>query len=225
MPTDWTVALAIALGVIILLWFALGTQWNVSKGQRVMRWLQDGLPLIGERTTLRWYGSSAIHLTIAKAKDPFREAEVMVVLEPRDVSLLWLLARLRGRRDLMIVRGRLRRPPRFEMELADPQSWTGREALDQMRRSTWSTLPSPIDGRGVGGEGLTLLYQGSEAAERAPELLDRLRPFTPSLARLSFRRSDTTQFQVHLGLPDIKQADARALFHTVTQIARDVMES
>ncbi len=233
MSINWPLTLGLALGLIILVWFAAGTQWNVSKGQRVLRWLQGGLPLLGERTTLRWYGSSAIHMQIAKAKDPFREAEVLVILEPRDVSLLWLLARLRGRRDLMIVRGRLRRPPRFEMELADPRSWTGREALGQMRRSAWSELhieptpPAPFPAReGEGGEGhrLTLLYQGGEAPQRAPEFLSRLRQVSPSVARLSLRRGDITQFQVHIGLPDVRQANAHQLFRTFVQIVRDATE-
>lgn len=234
MSINWLLTLGLALGVIILAWFAVGTQWNVSKGQRVLRWLQGGLPILGERTTLRWYGSSAIHMQIAKAKDPFREAEVLVILEPRDVSFLWLLARLRGRRDLMIVRGRLRRPPRFEMELADPRSWTGREVLSQMRRSAWSELtlplthPSPLsqssERERQGGEGLTLLYQGGEASQRAPEFLNRLLRVSPSVARLSFRRGDITQFQVHIGLPDVQQANAHQLFRTFVQIVREVME-
>ncbi|MER3543814.1 MAG: hypothetical protein C4311_04215 [Chloroflexota bacterium] len=241
MSINWPLTLGLALGLVILVWFAVGTQWNVSKGRRVLRWLQGGLPLLGERTTLRWYGSSAIHMQIAKARDPFREAEVLIILEPRDVSLLWLLARLRGRRDLMIVRGRLRRPPRFEMELADPRSWTGREALGQMRHSAWSELKLPLTpliplsptglkpgtgGRGgQKGEGLTLLYQVGEASERAPEFLTRLLQVSPSVARLSFRRGDITQFQVHIGLPDIQQANAHQLFRTFVQIVRDVMEA
>jgi hypothetical protein len=241
MSINWPLTLGLALGLVMLVWFAVGTQWNVRKGQRVLRWLQGGLPLLGERTTLRWYGSSAIHMQIAKAKDPFREAEVLIILEPRDVSLLWLLARLRGRRDLMIVRGRLRRPPRFEMELADPRSWTGREALGQMRRSAWSELSLPLTphsppwplspslgrgerGQGEWGEGLTLFYQSREASERAPEFLNRLLQVSPSVARLSFRRGDITQFQVHIGLPDIQQANAHRLFRTFVQIVRDVME-
>lgn len=231
MSINWPLTLAFALGIVLLVWFAVGTQWNVSKGHRVMRWLQGGLPLLGERTTLRWYGSSAIHMQIAKAKDPFREAEVLIILEPRDVSLLWLLARLRGRRDLMIVRGRLRRPPRFELELADPRAWTGREALGHMRRSAWSELhfepnpPAPLPRSEEGEVGLTLLYQGDEAAKRAPEFLDRLLQVSPSVARLSFRRGDATQFQVHIGLPDVKQANARQVFLAFVEIARSAMET
>lgn len=227
---NWPLTLAFGLGLAFLIWFAVGTQWNVAKGHRVLRWLQSGLPLISERTTLRWYGSSAVQLNMAKAKDPFREVEVVIVLEPRDVVFLWLLGRLRGRHDLMIFRGRLRRPPRFELELADPLTWTGREALGRMQRSAWSEIhpfPSPLSPirGGEGGEGgLTLLYQGSEASDHAAEFLSRLRQVTPALARLSLRRSDPTQFQIHIGLPDIKQADAHQLFRTFIKIAQDAIE-
>jgi len=238
---NWPLTVAFGLGLAFLIWFAVGTQWNVARGHRVLRWLQSGLPLISERTTLRWYGSSAVQLNMAKAKDPFREVEVVIVLEPRDVVFLWLLGRMRGRHDLMIFRGRLRRPPRFELELADPLTWTGREALGKMQRSAWSELTLPLTslpplsqsfGRGgqggerggQGGEGLILLYQGSEASDHAVEFLSRLRQVTPAVARLSLRRSDPTQFQIHISLPDIKQADAHQLFRTFIKIAQDAIE-
>lgn len=51
-----------------------------------MRWLQDGLPLVGEKTTLRWLGSSVVELKIQQAKAPFRSAEILFVLEPRDLA-------------------------------------------------------------------------------------------------------------------------------------------
>src|SRR5919198_4169854 len=90
-------ALLIAL-LVVLLWFALGTRNNIRKGNDLLRWLQTGLPLLGRRTTLRWLGSSVAELQIANADAPFRDATVMVVLEPRDVGLLWAFARARGRR-------------------------------------------------------------------------------------------------------------------------------
>src|SRR5574340_554342 len=97
------------VGVLLVVgWFAVGTHFNVRKGEDALRWLQDGLPLVGEKTTLHWLGSSVVELKIQQAKAPFRQAEVLVVLEPRDVAPLWGLARLRGRRDLFIFRGSLR---------------------------------------------------------------------------------------------------------------------
>jgi hypothetical protein len=119
-------SLAIALILFVMLWFALGTQRNIRKGNELLRWLQGGLSILGERTTLRWLGSSAVELGIVAPRSPFREATVVVVLEPRDVSLLWAFARSRGRRDFVIVRVNLVRPPRFVMDVRDPAGWTGR---------------------------------------------------------------------------------------------------
>ena len=87
--------LTIAL-LVVLLGFAFGTQRNVRRGNDLLRWLQEGLPLIGERTALKWLGSSAVQLDITKPKTPFSEAQVVVVLEPRDVGWLWAWARSRA---------------------------------------------------------------------------------------------------------------------------------
>jgi hypothetical protein len=118
-------ALAIGLILLVMLWFALGTQRNIRLGNRLLTWLQGGLPILGRRTTLRWFGSTAVELGIVDPAAPFREATVTVVLEPRDVSVLWAFARSRGRRDFVILRVNLVRPPRFSMDIRDPRGWTG----------------------------------------------------------------------------------------------------
>jgi hypothetical protein len=82
--------------------------------------------MLGRKTTLRWLGSSAVELAIVEPAEPFREATVVVVLEPRDVALLWAWARRRGRRDFMIVRANLRNAPRFSLDAGNPAGWTGR---------------------------------------------------------------------------------------------------
>jgi hypothetical protein len=119
-------SIAIGLILFVMLWFALGTQRNIRKGNHLLRWLQGGLPLLGRRTTMRWLGSSAVELGIVEPAPPFREATVVVVLEPRDVSVLWAYARSRGRRDFVIIRVNLVRAPRFSMEVRDPRGWTSR---------------------------------------------------------------------------------------------------
>ncbi len=116
-------ALFIAVVVFVVGWFAVGTHYNVRKGEDALRWLQQGLPLIGEKTTLRWLGSSVVELKIQQAMPPFRDAAVLIVLEPRDVAALWWIARLRGRRDLFVFRATLHQRPRFELEAHDPRSW------------------------------------------------------------------------------------------------------
>lgn len=142
MPPLEAFAPSIAIGLIlfVMLWFALGTQRNIRKGNELLRWLQTGLPMLGRKATLRWLGSSAVELGIATAEAPFRDATVVVVLEPRDVSFLWAYARWRGRRDFIIVRANLRRAPRFSMDVGDPRGWTGRpDAAEQ----DWRTVDWP----------------------------------------------------------------------------------
>src|SRR2546429_6069460 len=41
----------------------------------------------GERTTLRWLGSSGVELKVQHALPPLKSAEVFVLLEPRDLPL------------------------------------------------------------------------------------------------------------------------------------------
>jgi hypothetical protein len=140
---------AIAIGLILLVmgWFAWGTQQNIRTGNRLLTWLQGGLPILGSRTTLRWLGSSAVELGIVDPAQPFREATVVVVLEPRDVSVLWALARSSGRRDFLIVRLNLVRPPRFTMDVRDPHGWTGRQEPSAARdRGDGDGDWHPVDG-------------------------------------------------------------------------------
>lgn len=117
-----SIAVVALLG--FMLWFALGTQRNIRTGERILRWLQDGLPSLGARTTLRWLGSSVVELRIVDPAAPFRDAAVVVVLEPRDLFWLWALSRRRGRRDFLILRASLRRPPRVEVDIRDRTAWT-----------------------------------------------------------------------------------------------------
>jgi hypothetical protein len=115
--------LAIAALLAVMLAFTFGTQRNIRRGNEVLAWLQGGLPHLGRRATLRWLGSSAVQLDIVDPAEPFREVACLVVLEPRDVPLLWLVARSRGRRDVLIVRGNLRRAPQIDLEAVDPAAW------------------------------------------------------------------------------------------------------
>ena len=110
-------SLFVVAAIVFVGWFAVSTQYNVRRGSAALKWLQEGLPLVGEHATARWLGSSVVELKIAEAKAPFRSAEVLVVLEPRDVPLMWWWAHARGRRDLLIFRSQLRGAPKFEKEL------------------------------------------------------------------------------------------------------------
>ena len=208
----FSLSLLVLVVLLVVGWFAIGTQFNVRRGHQALAWLQQSLKLLGEKTTLRWLGSSVVELKIANARDPFRRADVLVVLEPRDVPVLWWSARLIGRRDLLIVRGALQHPPRFELEAFDPHSWTGRGLEAKLKLRNWDpvALAPPLLGY---------------AAGQAP--LQELQPLLslPGLVRLSFRRNlgpegsnpaafsgGDNHFELHCRLRDIQAHPAATVF-------------
>jgi len=205
-------SLLILAVLVVLLWFALGTGRNIRKGNLLLRWLQGGLPLLGRRTTLRWLGSSAVRLEIVDPRPPFREAEVVVVLEPRDVGLLWAWARARRRRDFLIVRARLERSPRFELVAADLRGWTGRDALRDVDPEAWTFAdfgdPSIRAAHGPGAEPAT-----------TRQLWDRLAGASGGVWRLSIRRTPP-HLEIHLLPPDTAAVGAEGLIGTVAEVAR-----
>ena len=77
-------AIVIAAVAIFMGWFALGMIYNLRRGDALLKWMQDGLPLIGQRTTFRWLGTSVAEMAIAQAKRPFHRLETLLVLRPRD---------------------------------------------------------------------------------------------------------------------------------------------
>jgi len=166
-----------------------------------MRWMQEGLPLLGSRTTVRWLGSTAVEMVIGEARAPFTGATLVIFLEPRDLPW-WPLSRVRGRRDTLIIRGTLRQAPVLEFEALDPHSWSGRDALPRVPRE-WPVREG----------GIAVHYEGAPALERADALLARAQGAGMRLARLSVRRAEP-HFQLHLSLPD-RQRPAREFFEAV----------
>lgn len=183
------------VGLALLFWFVGGTIWNVHRGKELMRWMHEGLPLLGERTTVRWLGSTAVEMVIRKARPPFEEATVVIFLEPRDVPWMWALSRGRGRRDTVIVRGRLRVAPRADLEALDRASWSGRDALRSMSGGEWSVREP------AAGQGLATFYRAPAALSRADALLEVATRAGLTVRRLSVRQGGP-HLQIHVDLPD-----------------------
>jgi hypothetical protein len=205
-------AIFVVVVIAIVGWFALGTHMNVRKGHRFLEWLEGGLPLVGEKTTLRWLGSSVVHLEIENAREPFRRVEVLVVLEPRDVPPLWLLSRLRGRRDLLIVRTELRSVPRTQVEILDRQAWSTRAVDQEVRQQHWQLVPFDHPRFQV--------YALSPVANIAELVAEAGRPGL-SLVRIGVRRAKSS-FEMQWQLPSQPASAARPVFETVQRLARQL---
>jgi hypothetical protein len=208
------VAVLLASLLAVMLVFALGTQRNVRKGNDLLRWLQSGLPLLGKRAAMRWLGSTAVVLKIAEAKEPFREAEVVVVLEPRDVAFLWAWSRRRGRRDFLILRGWLRRPPRYELEAGDERGWTGVDRLRRLDPEAWHTADWQRDG-------VRAAHSADADPEEGRRLWAMLVEASGGVWRLSVRR-DHPHLEVHVLPPDASAVPAEPLFRAFADVGRTV---
>lgn len=196
--------------VAVVAWFSGGTIWNIRKGRTLMHWMQGGLPLLGERTTVRWLGSTAVEMVIRDGKAPFSGATVVIFLEPRDVPWMWALGRSRGRRDILIIRGVLHRPPAVEFEALDPASWSGREALARVPRN-W-----PVRQAAAPGD-LIVHHADAAALAQADALLTLAQRAGLQVKRLSARRTEPN-FQIHLSVPD-RQQPARDFFQAIRTLA------
>jgi len=196
--------------IVILLvmgWFAGGTIWNIRRGNAVIRWMQGGLPLLGERTTMRWLGTTAVEMVIAKAKSPFQKVTLIIFLEPRDVPWNWGLSRLRGRRDTLIIRTQLLASPHADVEAMDRKTWSGRDILRRIVSERW-TVVEPSD-----GNSLPIYYKTSAALDRANALLDLARQSGFDVRRLSVRHTEP-HFQIHLAIPSTLTS-AHDFFQTI----------
>jgi hypothetical protein len=204
-----TEIIAIA-AVALVAWFSAGTIWNVRRGRLLMHWMQGGLPALGERTTVRWLGSSAVEMAIRDAKAPFASATLVIFFEARDTPWMWALGRVRGRRDILIIRGVLRRTAAVEFEGLDAASWSGREALPRVPKE-WS-IRQPT----TGGD-LLVRYGSAAVLACADAMLAQARRAGLAVKRLSLRRTEP-HFQIHVSLPDQRQP-ARDFFEAVRAIA------
>jgi hypothetical protein len=197
------------IAVAVVAWFAAGTIWNVRLGRELMRWMQGGLPILGERSTVRWLGSTAVEMVIDKGKAELAKVAVVIFLEPRDLPW-WPLSHLRGRRDTLIIRGVLRRAPTVEFEALDPASWSARDARSRIPPE-WA-VRQPEQAPGV-----AVHYADAAALARADTMLARAKRAGLAIRRLSVRRSEPN-LQIHVALPD-RQQPAREFFEAVHAIA------
>ncbi len=162
-----------------------------------------------KRPPCGWLGSSVAELKIQSAKEPFRQAEVFVVLEPRDVPFLWWYYRARGRRDLLIVRGQLCRTPSFEFEALGLRCWTTHAIAKQVRLRPWSPVSLP--------ESWPLAAFAAGDTPSATQLLEAVALPGCMPIRLGIRRTEPN-LEVQWNLAEIQLIPAHEVFAAIARI-------
>jgi hypothetical protein len=209
----------VAAVIVLMGWFAIGVVYNLRRGDALLKWMQNGLPSIGQKTTFRWLGTSVAELVIAHAKKPFRRLETLLVLRPRDVFWMTIMAYVQGREDIVIFRGQLTTTPPADLELVDPKSWSGRSVLRQFADRKWETKPYR-DLQLMAPVGLLEL-----ATRTLDGLALPMHKLSDHYVRFSLRR-DASQphFEVHVPFPAYRTLDSKQYFEALRGLARAISE-
>ena len=203
--------------VVIMCWFAFGVIYNLRRGDALLKWMQGGLPGIGQRTTFRWLGTSVAELVIAHAKKPFRRLETLLVLKPRDVFWMTIAAHFQGREDIVVFRAQLSTAPLVDLELVDPKTWSGRNTSQQVAQRKWES-------KAYGGLQLMAPQGLLDLATRTIDgLAAPMRNLSPHYARFSLRR-DAPNLEVHVPFPAYRTSDATQYFEALRDLARAIGE-
>lgn len=183
---DWSAlnpaTVVIGVCVLLLIWYFIGGQWNRRRSRLFVRGLAKGFAGLGPPPKIQWLGTSAFQILAANPPDPFKRLGIMVVLEPREMLLVWIVNLLRGRHDLLVIKGEFQADPRWELELFDPATSTGREGRRSAEAERWVVA----DAAGSGQLGWAYPAGKADPRPRWSAIVEGL-PFR--LQRLSVRRS------------------------------------
>jgi len=173
----------ISLCVFLALWYGGGYLYNRRRGQRLFRWLEAGLDVLGGERAAGWIGSPAAgaRINVTHADAPFRRLELTLLLENREIPLLWLWDRLHGKRDWLIIKGTLRSPRKGEIEVFPAGARLGQDLCGEQKQP-WTCQESL--------HGLSIAFQGLGAQRQVAGLKPWLETWGAQLSRLSWRKQD-----------------------------------
>jgi hypothetical protein len=207
--------LAVLIGLAVA-WLVLGVLGNVRRGHRAAGWAAEGLRPLGQRTDVRWVGTSAVELEVAEAAEPFRRASARLVLVPREAPWRWIASLLTGQGDLLVFRADLISPPVTEFRVDARGSWAARSASRDGARRRWTvedTTRCVVSAPRAGWEA---------ARDRAVTLMALAGETHSEVLRLTVRRG-SPHFEAYLPLPSSPPQDPEQFFRPVSAWAKEAM--
>src|SRR5215469_9312384 len=140
MVSNYITPTLITLCILLVAWYFLGVWFNHRRGINLARSLHDRLKALGaEELTGRWVNASIFQFAARRATPPIGKLAAIIVLESREIPLIWLFNLLRGRRDLLVLRMDLRSTPRagLELEAYPRQTKPERDVQRRIAESGW----------------------------------------------------------------------------------------
>jgi len=194
----------IALSIALVIWYVVGAQMNRRRASYLLRWVREGIREFGGEATWRRLGASGFQVTVEGTERPFKRIEMMVLLESREIPLLWLFNRFRGQRDLMVFKADLRTRPRTEMEVIRGRGRIAKEVLKAVDEKNW------VKGE-IEDTNLIVARRGKDIAAMAERLSPLLLEHAPYILRISLRKA-SPHLLANLSLSGLEEIEAEAVF-------------
>ncbi|NIN64498.1 MAG: hypothetical protein GTO63_07305 [Anaerolineae bacterium] len=209
---DLATQAVIAFSVVLGIWFVIGWQMNRRHGRRLLEWIVRGLRATGGQITASRLGLSGFQVNVHDAQAPFKSIETTVLLEPREVLLLWILNYLRGGADYFVLNGTLRASPRGEVEVVKKGGRLAKplQALDE---KAWTSQET--------GSGLIVASRGKQGRKLAEAISPLVEDLRPRLVRLSLSKK-APHLLVNLSLADLDEESALLLLSCLRDLAQTV---
>lgn len=189
----------IALSVVLLLWYVGGHLYNRRKGRWLRQWVERGLEEMGEEWQGGWLGSpaSGARILVHRAHPPFQRMEVTLLLENREIPILWLADRLQGKKDALILKATRRSLRKGTLHAGPPSQVLVPPLL------SWHQEKGP--------HGLIVASRDSGALQRTEGLAPWLDHYGPYLRRLVLQEEDP-HLTVWVNVSDLARNVPAAVF-------------
>jgi hypothetical protein len=215
MLSDYIIPTLITLSILLVAWYFLGMWFNRRRGIHLARSLRDRLNALGaEELTGRWLNASIFQFVARRAISPIGKLAAIIVLESRELALIWLVNLLRGRRDLLVLRMDLRSTPRasLELEAYPKQVKPEREVQRRIAESGWEQATV----------GDYMIYHQHGAAHLQETLAPLLEEWPPYLRRLSISASSPHLLLSFSPASPVLETEAR--FTAVQKLAEAILK-
>jgi hypothetical protein len=177
---------------------------NRRRSLQVLRWLREGIRVYEGQASVNRIGASAFRVDAQGALGPFKRVGMMVLLEAREMLLLWVINRLRGQRDILVIKGDLRLNPKSDLEVTR-RGWRGGRAMRALEKEGW--IVDDLNGMFVALKG---------DAEIASRLTSRLSE-AGGVVRLSLRKK-SPHLVANFHLSGLEEMTAESLFRFLEKV-------
>jgi len=214
--TEFANQVVIAFCALLVVWYVVGWQVNRRRGERLLAWVLQGLRALGDQTTVSRLGTSGFQVNVGKAQTPFKNMEATILLQPREIFLLWLLDLLRGRTDHLVFKGTLRASPRGEVEVIKKRERLAGRVLEGLDEEAWT--------RQEIADGLVMACRGEKGQRQAEAISHLVEGLSPRLLRLSLSKQPP-HLLLNLSLSGLDERSALLLLSSLQGLAQAVASS